>query len=101
LAKLHVHELKHGSRLAEVPDQYLARVRSYIAGLDPRLTGTKPSPWLFPDPSDPARPWVAEVFRTDVWRRLLEAVGRPHLKPHGARHSYGTNSCGRLETSTT
>jgi integrase len=66
-------------------------VRSYIAGLDLRLTGPKPSPWLFPDASDPARPRVAEVFRTDVWRRLLEAVGLPHLKPHGARHSYGTN----------
>jgi hypothetical protein len=31
------------------------------------------------------------VFRSDVWRPLLAAAGLRHLKPHGARHSYGTN----------
>ncbi len=90
VSKLHVHEPKHGPRLIEVPDEYLDRVRNYIRASDPRLTG-KASPWLFPGPSDAARPWVADVFRRYVWGPLLEASGLPHLKPHGARHSYGTN----------
>jgi integrase len=90
-AKLHIHEPKHGPRLVEVPDEYLARVRNYIAGMDPRLTGSKPSPWLFPGPSDPARPWVPDIFRRYIWGPLLEAAGLPYLKPHGSRHSYGTN----------
>jgi integrase len=75
----------------ELSDDYLARVRNFIRGTDPGLTGTKPSPWLFPGPSNPGQPWRPDVFRAEVWKPLLEAAGLPYLKPHGDRHSYGTN----------
>jgi hypothetical protein len=75
----------------ELSDDYLARVRNFIRGTDPGLTGTKLSPWLFPGPSNPGQPWRPDVFRAEVWKPLLEAAGLPYLKPHGDRHSYGTN----------
>jgi integrase len=82
---------KHGIRLVECDDGYLARIRNLIEARERRLTGVEPPRWLFSNPEDATRPWRRDVFRRRVWKPLLKAAGLRYIKPHGARHTYCTN----------
>jgi len=87
--RIAVRRLKNGInpavRVHAALDGFLARWLAY------RTQRWPASPWYFPDPSDPARPFAGDDNDTPLNRVLdsaTEALGLPHRKPHAMRAFY-------------
>ena len=61
------------------------RALSLIEGL-PRIKG---SPWVFPAPTDPAKP-LSESVMTNAWQVLRARAGLTDVRIHDQRHTAGT-----------
>ena len=64
--------------------------RQSVHAAEAALAGREPSAWVFPSPTDPAKPLNAEHLRFKVWYRVLQRAKLRGVRLHDLRHTYAS-----------
>ena len=91
--RLYVKAPKSGKgRRVDIPAALAVRLKARRAVMEAEAAGhgREPSPWIFPDPANHAKPLDVHRFRMDVWHPLLKAVGLRAVRIHDLRHGYAS-----------
>jgi integrase len=89
--RLHIGTPKSGQeRRVDVPTVLVDRLRERrsLREAEAALAGRELSSWVFPAPSDEAKPMNPVFLRYKVWYRLLAEAGLRAVRLHDLRHTY-------------
>jgi integrase len=80
------------ARRVDLPTVLVARLRERqsVREAEAAVSGRRPSPWIFPAPTNDAKPINAAHIRFKVWYRLLRHVGLRGVRLHDLRHTYAS-----------
>ena len=80
------------ARRVDLPATLAARLaeRQSVQAAEAAVAGHEPSAWVFPSPTDAAKPLNAEHLRFKVWYRVLRLAKLRGVRLHDLRHTYAS-----------
>jgi len=80
------------ARRVDLPADLVAQLRRRLSVRQAEATvaGRPLSPWVFPAPSDDAKPMNAAFLRFKLWYKLLRKSGVRPVRIHDLRHTYAS-----------